>query len=188
MIGNMISKIRKEKGITKTKLADLTEINIGHLTHIEKGERNPSHKALKSICSSLNIPYQQLLYTYDKELSEDHKNVNYLDNISYNTIPAVSKIDSYISCPSEFSNASFAYKVSNNAMAPIIKENSYAFIEINGLLSHKDIGLFKLNNEIIIRKLFFKQGKLILKANNKDFKDITISSSDDFQIIGKVYI
>ena len=188
MIGSMISKIRKEKGITKTKLADLTEINIGHLTHIEKGERNPSHKALKSICSSLNIPYQQLLYTYDKQLSEEQKNLNYLEYISYNTIPAISKIDSYISCPSEFSNASFAYKVPDNSMAPIIKENSYAFIEINGLLSHKDIGLFKLNDEFLIRKLFFKNGKLILKANDKNIKDITISSSDAFQIIGKVYI
>lgn len=47
MIGKMIQRIRKEKGITKTKLSEMTDINIGHLTHIEKGERNPSHKALK---------------------------------------------------------------------------------------------------------------------------------------------
>ena len=188
MIGSMISKIRKEKGITKTKLADLTEINIGHLTHIEKGERNPSHKALKSICSSLNIPYQQLLYTYDKQLTEEQKDSNYLNYISYNTIPAISKIDSYISCPSEFSNASFAYKVPDNSMAPLIKENTYAFIEINGLLSHRDIGLFKLNDKFLIRKLFYRNGKFVLKATNKEFKDISISSSDCFQIIGKVYI
>ena len=44
MIGDMIGKIRKEKGMTKTELAKLTGINIGHLTHIEKGERNPSIK------------------------------------------------------------------------------------------------------------------------------------------------
>ena len=50
MIGDMIAKVRKEKGMTKTELARLTDINIGHLTHIEKGERNPSHKALKNIC------------------------------------------------------------------------------------------------------------------------------------------
>ena len=188
MIGNMISRIRKEKGITKTKLADLTEINIGHLTHIEKGERNPSHKALKSICTSLNIPYQQLLYTYDKELSEDQKNSNYLNYVSYNTIPAISKIESYISCPSEYSNASFAYKVPDNSMAPVIKKDSFAYIEINGLLSHKEIGLFQLNNEFLIRRLLFKKGKFVLKAESKDIKDITISSSDTFQIIGKVYI
>ena len=71
MIGDMIAKVRKEKGMTKTELAKLTGINIGHLTHIEKGERNPSHKALKNICKALDIPYQQLMYTYDKELNED---------------------------------------------------------------------------------------------------------------------
>ena len=188
MIGNMISKIRKEKGITKTKLASLTEINIGHLTHIEKGERNPSHKALKSICSSLNIPYQQLLYTYDKELTEEQQNYDYINYVSYNTVPAISKIDTYLQCPSEFSNASFTYKVPDNTMAPIIKEGSYAFVEINGLLSHKDIGLFRLNDTYLIRRLFYKRGKFILKANDKQVKDITISSSDHFQIIGKIYI
>ena len=37
MLGSMISKIRKEKHITKVELAKRTKINIGHLTHIEKG-------------------------------------------------------------------------------------------------------------------------------------------------------
>lgn len=69
MIGDMIAKVRKEKGMTKTELAKITGINIGHLTHIEKGERNPSHKALKNICKALDVPYQQLMYTYDKELN-----------------------------------------------------------------------------------------------------------------------
>ena len=36
MIGEMIAKIRMEKGISKTELARRTDINIGHLTHIEK--------------------------------------------------------------------------------------------------------------------------------------------------------
>ena len=134
MIGDMISKIRKEKGVTKTELANQTNINIGHLTHIEKGERNPSHKALKSICSALNIPYQQLLYTYDKTLSDKQVEYGYIDHISYNKIPAISKVDDYISCPSNFSNASFAYKVPDSSMAPLIKEGTYAFIEINGLI------------------------------------------------------
>ena len=82
MIGDMIAKVRKEKGITKTELAKITGINIGHLTHIEKGERNPSHKALKNICKALDIPYQQLMYTYDKELNEDQENYNFIKHIS----------------------------------------------------------------------------------------------------------
>ena len=70
MIGEMIAKIRKEKGMTKTELSKLTNINIGHLTHIEKGERNPSQKALKNICQALKVPYQQLMCTYGKNINE----------------------------------------------------------------------------------------------------------------------
>lgn len=188
MIGNMISKIRREKGITKTELANQTDINIGHLTHIEKGERNPSHKALKSICSALNVPYQQLLYTYDKTLSQEQIDYGYINHITYNKVPAITKIDDYINCPPDFSNASFAYKVPDNAMEPLIKEGTYAFIEINGIIENRAIGLFKLNDEYIIRRLLYKKDKFILRADNKDVRDITVNTKDLFQIIGRVYI
>ncbi len=188
MLGNIISKIRKERGLTKTQLSSQTEINIGHLTHIEKGERKPSHKALKTICSALNIPYQQLLYTYDKTLSDEQIKYGYINYISYNKIPAISKIEDYVTCPSNYSNASFAYKVPDKSMEPIIKENSYAYIEINGIVENKAIGFFNLNNEFLIRRLLYKKDKFILRADNKNFKDITITSKDSFQIIGKVYI
>ncbi len=188
MIGNVISKLRKEKGITKTELANQTDINIGHLTHIEKGERNPSHKALKSICNALNVPYQQLMYTYDKTLSDEQLEYGYIDHISYNKVPAISNFDDYINCPSDFSNASFAYKVPDSAMAPIIKEGSYAFVEIDGLIDNRAIGLFKVNDQYVIRRLLYKNDTFILRADNKDFKDITINSRNQFQIIGRVYI
>ena len=188
MIGEMLSKIRKEKGISKTELANETKINIGHLTHIEKGERNPSHKALKAICYALNIPYQPLSYAYDKTLSEDQIDYKYIDYVSYNQVPAISKIDEYITCPYDFANASFAYKVPDNSMEPLVKEGSYAFIEINGLVDNKAIGLFKLNDEYLIRRLMYKNDKFVLRADNKEVKDITVNSRDTFQIIGRVYI
>jgi len=188
MVGDVISKIRKEKGITKTKLAELTEINIGHLTHIEKSERNPSHKALKSICSALTVPYQPLLYTYDKTLTQEQKEYGYLKYVSYNTVPAISQIDEYIKCPANFSDASFAYKAVDKSMAPLINENEYAFVEINGLLSNKDVGLFKLNGNFLIRRLIYKKGKFILKPNNKDFSETHVTDGDSFQIIGKIYL
>ena len=91
MIGKMIEQIRKEKGISKTELSNLTGINIGHLTHIEKGERNPSHKALSQICDALCVPYQELFYTYDKTLSEEQIENNYIKYIPYDKIQTLSK-------------------------------------------------------------------------------------------------
>ena len=71
MLGNMISKIRKDRKLTKTELANLTNVDISHLTHIEKGQRIPSHKLLISICNTLKVPYRPFFNAYDKNLTEE---------------------------------------------------------------------------------------------------------------------
>ncbi len=186
MIGDMIAIIRKEKGMTKTELAELTGINIGHLTHIEKGERNPSHKALRNICKALDVPYQQLMYTYDKELNEEQEKYGVANHISYNKILAVDSINSFVDCPSSLPSASIALKVPDDSMADLLKKGEYVYIEFNTPLKNKDIGLFCLNNKTLIRRFFLKKGKFTLKAENKDVEDIVVSDSDEFFIIGKV--
>lgn len=188
MLGTLLSKIRKDKNITKTELSSLTGIDIGHLTHIEKGERNPSFSTLNSICNSLEIPTRPILNTSHQQLTGEQLEYNYTNYLSYNKIPAISVIDDFIECPYKFSNAAFAFKMPDASMNPIINKNSYIFIEPCGSLQNKDIGLFKYNGEFLIRTLLFKNGKFILKANNKNFKNAKVSSFDEFIIIGKAYI
>ena len=186
MLGSLITKIRKDKNITKVELAKRTKINIGHITHIEKGERNPSHKALKSICKALDVPYQNLMYCYDKELQITQKKNNLLDHISYSKIPAVDNVSALIECPSELGTASFALKVSDNSMAPYLKKDDYAYIELNSPLKNKEIGLFEYDGEFIIRRFIVRKDMLTLKPDNKNFDDIYVLPEQDFTIIGKV--
>ncbi len=185
MIGDMIAKVRKEKGITKTELAKLTDINIGHLTHIEKGERNPSHKALKNICKALDIPYQQLMYTYDKTVSEEQEQYNFIDHISYNKVIAIDKIGGFINCPSSVPSSCVAIRIPDESMEPTLEKNTYAFLEFNSLLNNKDIGLFSINKKIMIRRFYSKKGRITLKADNAEFEDIVLTPEDSFYIIGK---
>ena len=186
MIGDMIAKARKEKGMTKTELAKLTDINIGHLTHIEKGERNPSHKTLKNICKALDIPYQQLMYTYDKTINEDQENYNVVSHISYNKLLAVDSVSGFIDCPSNVPSSAIALKINDNSMEPSFKKDSFVFVEFNTPLNSKDYGVFSVNGDIVIRKFFAKNDKITLKADNKDVADISIKKEDDFYIIGKI--
>ena len=186
MIGDMIAKARNEKGMTKTELSKLTKINIGHLTHIEKGERNPSHKALKNICRALDIPYQQLMYTYDKDINEEQETYNVVNHISYSRLLAVDSVSGFIDCPSNVPSSAIALKVNDDAMEPTFKKDSYVFVEFNTPLNSKDYGVFSVNDEIIIRKFMAKKEKITLKADNKDYKDITIKNDDDFYIVGKI--
>ena len=186
MIGDMIAKARKEKKVSKTELAKLTDINIGHLTHIEKGERNPSHKALKNICKALDIPYQQLMYTYDKTINEDQETYNVVKHISYNKLIAIDSIGGFIDCPADLPSAAAAIKVNDDSMEPKFEKGTYIYVEYNTPLNSKDYGIFSLNGEILIRKFFSRNGKIILKAENKSYKEISVKDSDDFYIIGKI--
>ena len=70
----------------------------------------------------------------------------------------------------------------------LIEKDSFVFIEQNTVLSNKDIGLFFYNGNYLLRRLIYKRGKFALKADNRDLKDINISNSDIFYIVGKIYV
>lgn len=186
MIGDMLSKIREDKKISKTLLAQSTNINVGHLTHIEKGERNPSHKALKGLCEALEVPYQPLMYTYDKKLTDEQIEYSAINHIKYDSIPMLDNISGFAKCSSETSNASICLKVKDDAMSPRFEKDSYVFVEFNTPLNNKDFGLFEYKNEYIIRKFIVRKNDLVLRAEKEGIGDIILTSSDDFYIIGKV--
>lgn len=189
MIGAMLAKIREDKGLTKSEIAKLIGIDIGHLTHIEKGERKPSIKTLKQICKVLDIPYQPLLYTLDKELTKEEIKNNVISNISYTKILAIDdmrNIGHFIDCPSHKPSACIAIKITDDSMLNTFDLNAYAYVEFNAPLESSDIGLFQYDNEVMIRRLSIKQKGVILKADNPSYPDIKIKKFDKFFIIGKI--
>ncbi len=186
MIGDMLSKIREDKKISKTNLANATNINVGHLTHIEKSERNPSHKSLKSLCDALEVPYQPLMYTYDKKLTEEQLDYEVVNHIKYDSIPMYDNLVGFATVPKEYASASMCLKVQDDSMAPKFEKDSYVFIELNTPLSNKDVGLFEYNGQYIIRKFIKRKNDLVLRAEKTDIEDIILTSKDTFYIIGKV--
>ena len=186
MIGDMIGKIRKEKRMTKTELARLTGINIGHLTHIEKGERNPSHKALRNICKALNVPYQQLMYTYDKQLNEDQETYNYVSHVAYDRVLAIDNINQFMNCPPSMPGASIAVKVNDSSLEPKYLKGDYVFVEFNVPLTNNDICLCSFNDKVMLKKYSNKEGKIVLSSIDKSIPKTTVKPDDNFYIIGKV--
>ena len=169
MIGEMISRVRNDKNVIKAELAKRTNINIGHITHIEKEERNPSHRALKTICRALEVPYQPLMYTYDKVFTDEQIQNKMPEHISYNKVLAVSSLDSFIECPFDLPSACLAVKVSDNSP-----------------LDNKDIGIFECDGKVIIRRYIVRKDAIVLRADNKNFSDIVLSEKINYNIIGKV--
>ena len=186
MLGKLIAKIRKDKRISKAMLAREAHIDTGHISHIEKGDRTPSHKSLKKICDCLEIPYQPLMFTYDKEFTQEQLDYNIENKICYDKILAVNKIDALIQCPKEMASAALAIRVPDNTMEPILTSGSYAFVEINTPLNNRDIGLFNYNNEYFFRRLIVRKDYLALRALKEGIPDLKISFDEPLIILGKV--
>ena len=182
----MLTRARIEKNVQKSELSRRTNINIGHIAHIEKEERNPSHRALKTICRALEIPYQPFMYMYDKVFTEEQKTNQMPEHISYDKVLAVSSLDSFISCPVDLPSASLAIKIEDNSMEPRLEKGVYAFVEFNTPLENKDIGIIEYNGKILIRRYVIRKNSLVLRADNKDFSDIELTEKDEYNLIGKV--
>ena len=187
MLGNLIAYVREKKGLSKTSLSDLTGINVGHLTHIEKGERNPSQGTLRDICKALDIPYQQMAYTYDKTLDEEQRRFKLIASVPYNKVPLVKNIDDMIECPSSIPNASMAFIMQEDNMKSSVPKGSTVFVEFNNIPKHRELGLFNLNEKFLVRKIIYRKNKVLLKADSLLTRDIVIDDVDNLIIVGKVY-
>lgn len=61
VFGQKINFIRKSKKITSEQLAEMCDVNAGHIRQVEAGLRSPSLELLVDICNSLNVSPEYLL-------------------------------------------------------------------------------------------------------------------------------
>ena len=188
MLGYLLSKIRTDRKMSKTRLSELTNINIGHLSHIEKGERIPSHKALREISKALDIPYKNLMHAYDHDLTDDQIKYGAANHVLYNKIPIFGSLLGFTKCDFDTSNADFSIFINDESMSPKFALGSFVLVEQNAPLSNRDYGVFMYNDKILIRRFIIRKNDLVLRAEDPNISDIILVNSDNFYIIGKILL
>ena len=61
-IGKALNLCRTQKGMTKTKLAESSNISVSYLTLLEQGKREPNISTINEICKALQIPPSILIF------------------------------------------------------------------------------------------------------------------------------
>lgn len=59
-LGVKIKELRKQKGLSQEKLANLAEIDRTYLPTIEKGERNVSIEVIEKLANALDVKVKDL--------------------------------------------------------------------------------------------------------------------------------
>lgn len=70
--GNVIRRIRKEKGFSQTIVADFAQISRSHLTLLENGKKTAGLDTLWKIADALDTTPHELIELVEKETLHDH--------------------------------------------------------------------------------------------------------------------
>lgn len=68
IVGKVISKYRKEKGISQEVLSGLADIGRTHLSAIERGERKPTLETLYRISTALDVKMSDIVREIENQL------------------------------------------------------------------------------------------------------------------------
>ena len=67
MLGKRIKSLRKSKGHTQERLAEIININTNYLAVIERGEANPTLALLERLSTGLEVPLPELFRYHPEE-------------------------------------------------------------------------------------------------------------------------
>ncbi len=71
LLGKRIKEIRKRRGLTQEKLAELAGIEIPSLSNIENGKNYPNNDTLEKISDALSVePYELYMFEYYRPKEE----------------------------------------------------------------------------------------------------------------------
>ena len=69
--GARLRAVRKERGYTQERLAELTKLSTRHIAGIEKGEANPSFEVLYTITSVLGVSFDAIFNPADEQMERE---------------------------------------------------------------------------------------------------------------------
>lgn len=70
LVGKVIARFRKQKGVSQEVLSGLADIGRSHMSAIERGERKPTLETLYRICTALDIKMSAVVKEIEEEIDK----------------------------------------------------------------------------------------------------------------------
>lgn len=185
-MGERIKHLRIANGMTQEQLGKYIGVQKSAIRKYEKGEvKNIKRSSIEIMSNLFKVSPSYLMCIED----------DFEENKTFKTIPLISdfmtsskvSIEKYfirdISVNDSFLNDTFALKIKDNSMLPILGIDDIAIITDNFEFSSGHTYLISLNNNTMIRKVLFNNGEYELQAMNPYYP---IEKIKELIIYGKV--
>ena len=211
-LGLLLRKSREKKGLTLNYVSKKTNINISELSRIETGQTlkiNPLKLIEFSKIYDINVLnlYEIIGYISKKDIRTYDKSNTIIEKINeeiefqkskYIPIPVYKSVSAgygafpsddpvtFITVPITNSKDLRAAYVKGDSMAPTFNDGYIIIFDPSvERLKNKEIGIFKVNDEVYLKRFYSQDSQVILTSDNIYYEPIFIRKSDNFMICGK---
>ena len=81
-----------------------------------------------------------------------------------------------------------AFKVVGDSMTPLFQDGEVIFTRKTPVIGHGQIGVYIVNGEAYVKKLFKTPHSVSLVSLNKDYPDIELTENDQIEVVGTVIL
>lgn len=174
-----------------TELAEKSNLSRGTMSHYLKGTYEPKLDKVKIFAKILNVSFEWLL-GIDVPMLYVPKNLQTCNNIDLNNtvkIPVISTVpasfskasdfiyDEYIEYPrsllqySDYDKRYISLKVDGDSMYPELFDRDSILVDILLDIKNGDIGVFYLNGDFTVKRVYLKEKSIIFKPSNPDYQE-----------------
>lgn len=185
-LGQRVQAIRNELGMSQEEMAERAGISANALRTIEQDRGNPTAATLTRLCSILNVSIDWLLglspvKQYDVAVIRGSETIPLFPISSLESISQVQawKGAKNVELLLRAGQENFAVRIENNSMFPDFKSGDIALVKLADSTEFDgQTCVITFDGQTLLRKFYPNNGKILLKANNPDYKDMEIAALD----------
>lgn len=207
---NRTTVTRWRKGIRSPKLDKLPEIanvfGVKPLDLIHDMDDSKIIEEIHNVSSQLTPPRQKNVLNYaNEQLDEQNtKGDNIVDINSYKQDRIAVNVNGCVSAGvgerlhgetlfTEMVKApipphDLALKVNGDSMEPMFKDGEIIFVEKTHNIKNGQIGIFIIEEEAYVKKVFVEDDRLTLVSLNKEYRDLHFYRNESVRLVGKVIL
>lgn len=203
-----VKKYMKRRSVKGKDLAMKCKISPQYITDIRSGRRTPTFQVLNSILDELGLLEDERkeileLWKEAKDKNYSRSNAKEIEGEIIKlpvagsasagpgklNFEAPEKYLSVISCKDMSYSKCFVMEVDGDSMEPKIRDGSEIIVDTIRIGAEENLNkivVANLNDEAYVKVLKLSKNKLVLESINEKYLNISIRSTDDFNIVGRV--
>jgi len=178
-----IKRLRKERGLSQSQLADALNISRTSIGNYEQGIREPSFEMTELIADYFNVDISTFFNdTQPKNIIPiERRAVPMIGNVACGEpITANQEFQSYVEVGANI-NCDCCLKARGDSMKNIrIYDGDIVFIKRQPMVENGDVAAIIIEDEVTLKRFYYykENNLIILKPENPEYKDLIYSGSD----------